>query len=239
MKILSIGNSFSTDAQRYVHKISVLNGHPIKTVNLYIGGCPLRTHYFNMLENEKRYDFQFNGESTGLNVTIKDALMSDAWDYVTFQQASTYSPNYETYEPYLPGLSEYVSVYAPQAKQIIHQTWQYSEEKLLEKKWDMTPDEMFENLKKAYKKAEKLIYADGIINSGELINTLIKNGITEPHRDGYHLSLGAGRLAVGLLWYVYLTGANSNEVILPETDKPVTKEEIQIIRKSVSEVIAK
>ena len=239
MKILSIGNSFSDDAHRYIHEISQLNGNPIKTVNLYIGGCSLRTHYFNMLENLKRYDFNFNGMSTGLLVTIKDALMSDTWDYVTFQQASTNSPNYETYEPYLPALSEYVSVYAPQAKQLIHQTWQYSEEKILEKKWDMTPDEMFKNLKEAYKKAAKLIDADGIINSGELINTLIKNGIPAPHRDGYHLSHAAGRLAVGLLWYVYLTGANPEEVILPATDKPITEEEIKIVRKSVVEVIGK
>ena len=101
MKILSIGNSFSTDAQRYLNRISRLNSCQIKSVNLYIGGCPLRRHYFNVLENEKAYDFQFNGESTGLLVSIKDALKSDAWDYVTLQQASTYSPIWESYEPYL------------------------------------------------------------------------------------------------------------------------------------------
>ena len=131
MKILSIGNSFSTDAQRYLNRISRLNSCQIKSVNLYIGGCPLRRHYFNVLENEKAYDFQFNGESTGLLVSIKDALKSDAWDYVTLQQASTYSPIWESYAPYLETIAEYVKKYAPQAKLVVHKTWAYSAEHIV------------------------------------------------------------------------------------------------------------
>ena len=134
MKILSIGNSFSQDAQRYIHNMAKLNGDSIKTVNLYIGGCSLRQHYFNILENAKKYEFQFNGEPTGLPVTAKDALMSDSWDYVTLQQASHYSTKWETYEPYLPKIAEFVRLYAPQAKILIHQTWQYDEKMLLERK---------------------------------------------------------------------------------------------------------
>ncbi len=38
LKILSIGNSFSQDAQRYLYDISKSNGEEIKNVNLYIGG---------------------------------------------------------------------------------------------------------------------------------------------------------------------------------------------------------
>ena len=49
MKILAIGNSFSEDACRYIHKIAAADGQNIKTVNLYIGGCPLKTHYYNIL----------------------------------------------------------------------------------------------------------------------------------------------------------------------------------------------
>ena len=64
IKILSIGNSFSQDAQHYLHRISVAAEMPIKSVNLYIGGCNLRMHYFNMLENEKAYRFEYNGENT-------------------------------------------------------------------------------------------------------------------------------------------------------------------------------
>lgn len=238
MRILSIGNSFSQNAQRYIHKISVLNGKPIKTVNLYIGGCSLRRHYFNILENIKDYEFQFNGVPTGLRVTAKDVLMSDAWDYVTFQQASINSTDIDTFLPYILELSEYTKKYAPKAKQIIHQTWAYSDEIVKRNNRFNNPTEMLEEIKKSYKKAKDAINACGIIPAGDLISALIKNGISSPHSDGHHLNGGAGQLAVGLLWYSYFTGDNPNDVILPDTDLPVTENEINIIRKSVAEVLA-
>ena len=239
MKILSIGNSFSQDAQRYIHKISKLNGNPIKTVNLYIGGCSLRTHYFNMLENNKKYLFEFNGEGTGIYVSIKEALMSDEWDFVTFQQASFHSPKMESYEPYLSELSAYVKKYAPQAKQLIHQTWAYSDVHVEKTGVTDTREDMFNSLCECYDKAAKEIGADGLIPTGKLVERLIINGIDTPYRDGYHLSLGAGRLAAGLLWYCFFTGANADEVILPVPDEPVSEEEILIIRKSVKQILSK
>ena len=125
MKILSIGNSFSQDAQRYLYRLAKREGVAMKTVNLYIGGCSLRTHYLNILDDMEAYDFQFNGESTGLKVSIREALRSCAWDYVTLQQASGYSARFETYAPYIEALAAYVKKYCPTAKILIHQTWAY------------------------------------------------------------------------------------------------------------------
>lgn len=237
MKILSIGNSFSTDAQRYLNRISRLNSCQIKSVNLYIGGCPLRRHYFNVLENEKAYDFQFNGESTGLLVSIKDALKSDAWDYVTLQQASTYSPVWESYEPYLETIAEYVKKYAPQAKLVVHKTWAYSAEHIVNKGMAGTREDMYNALSVCYDKMAQAIDTALMIPSGDVVEALIRNGITAPHRDGYHLSLGAGRLAVALLWYSLFSGEDPYEVNLPALDVPTTDEEIAIVRKSVAEVL--
>ena len=45
MKVLAIGNSFSNDAMRYLHEIAKADGVDMKTVNLFIGGCPLSRHY--------------------------------------------------------------------------------------------------------------------------------------------------------------------------------------------------
>ena len=60
MNVLSIGNSFSQDAQRYIHHLAKKDGFEMRTANLYIGGCPLRTHYLNVLDDEKSYVFEFN-----------------------------------------------------------------------------------------------------------------------------------------------------------------------------------
>ena len=48
MKVLAIGNSFSNDAMRYLHGIAKADGVDMKTVNLFIGGCPLSRHYANI-----------------------------------------------------------------------------------------------------------------------------------------------------------------------------------------------
>ena len=239
MKILSIGNSFSQDAQRYLHKISVAAGKPIKAVNLYIGGCSLRTHYFNMLEDAKKYAFEFNGESTKIFVTIKEALMSDEWDYVTLQQASPVSPDFTTYQPYLSELYAYVKKYAPQAKILIHETWAYDKNaavKLASAKCE-TAEEMFEKVIPAYERAAKEINADGIIRAGEAINEAIKGGIECPYRDGFHLSKGAGRYLIALLWACYLTGITPEDVPAIELDEEITDQELEIIRSSVKKII--
>ena len=48
MKILSIGNSFSQDAHKWLHKLAKQNGCDLSTCNLYIGGCPLDRHFRNL-----------------------------------------------------------------------------------------------------------------------------------------------------------------------------------------------
>ena len=48
MKVLSVGNSFSVDCQRYVREIAAGNGKEITLGNLYIGGCSLERHCENM-----------------------------------------------------------------------------------------------------------------------------------------------------------------------------------------------
>ena len=122
MKILSIGNSFSQDATRYLHRMAADNGIDLKTVNLYIGGCSLKTHYYNILDDAKKYLMEFNGFSTGFYVSIKEALMSDEWDYVTVQQASHLSYKPESYQPYLNELAAYIKKYCPHTKILVHQT---------------------------------------------------------------------------------------------------------------------
>ena len=123
MKILSIGNSFSQDAHRYLHRLAKADGCAIKTVNLYIGGCSLESHYINMLDDNAAYDFEFNGERTGIKVSIRQALVSDSWDYVTLQQVSHRSAMPESYFPYIEALADYVRKYCPHTRILIHETW--------------------------------------------------------------------------------------------------------------------
>ena len=239
MKILSIGNSFSQDAQRYLHRLALKEGVNLKTVNLYIGGCPLRRHYLNMLDDNAAYDFQFNGESTGLKVSIRQAIVSDNWDYITLQQASHESAKPDSYTPYIEELAEYVRVYCPKAKLLIHQTWAYEtgSVKLQGQERFATDAEMFAAVEDAYNKAAALIEADGLIPAGKAMLTAAQTGIEKIHRDTYHASLGAGRYLLALCWFKYLTGKDISENNFNDFDDPVTEEERKIVIAAVNSVL--
>ena len=236
MKILSIGNSFSEDAQRYLHRLAKKDGIYFKTVNLYIGGCSLRTHYLNALEDNEAYAFQFNGENTGLPTSIKKALVSDDWDVVTLQQASHYSAKYETYTPYIENLVEYVKKYCPHAKIYIHQTWAYENgsDRLINVGGYATAKDMFESIRNAYEQAAKLVKADGVIPSGEAMFNATQMGIEKIHRDTFHASLGAGRYLLALTWYKALTGKDILENDFEDFDVPVSNTERNIVIKAVN-----
>jgi hypothetical protein len=227
MKVLAIGNSFSSDAMRYLHNIAKADGTEMKTVNLFIGGCPLSRHYANMHNDAADYDFEFNGERTGIKVSIRQALQSDVWDVVTLQQASSLSIDYNTYQPYLGALADYVRIHAPKAKIMLHQTWAYEQDsdRLTKELGYKNQTEMFDDLKSAYAKAAQKLGGMELIPSGEMFQNLIKAGAGHIHRDTFHASLGLGRLALGYVWYETLTGKNCADNSFAEFDEPVTEQD--------------
>jgi len=236
MKILSIGNSFSEDAQRYLHRLAKHDGVNMKTVNLYIGGCSLRTHYLNMLDDNPDYEFQFNGEKTGLKVSIRQLLASDDWDYITLQQASHFSPYHETYTPYIEELAEYVREYCPHSKILIHNTWAYEDgsDKLFNVAKFETGKDMLKSVNASYEKAAEAINADGIIPCGNAMMNALDLGMEKIHRDTFHAGWGAGRYLLALTWYKYLTGNDISNNTFNDFDAPVTDEERAIVIKAVN-----
>jgi len=107
MKILSIGNSFSTDATTYLHELALSTDLDLQVVNLYIGGCSLQTHWFNAESNTPAYSYELNGNSTGRMTSIKSALTECNWDVVTLHQASLFSGVEESYYPYFENMLAY------------------------------------------------------------------------------------------------------------------------------------
>lgn len=241
MNVLAIGNSFSCDATRYLYGIARAAKTELNVVNLSIGGCPLSKHYKNILGDEKKYTLLFNGQSTDFLVSIKEALLSRNWDYIVFQQASRFSVDYKTYQPYLNELSAYAKKCAPEAKQVIHQTWAYEQgtQLLHEVMGYADQKDMFSDVKKAYDEAAKDIKAEFIIPSGEIMQALINVGVEKVHRDGHHASLGLGRYAMALLWFIMLTGKNVKDNAFNDFDVFVSDEEIAIAKKCAAEVAAK
>ncbi len=217
MKVLSIGNSFSEDAQAYLHKLALECGIEIDSVNLFIGGCSLVTHYNNIMENKVAYMVEENGVRTEKWASVSSALDNEIYDIITLQQASSSSGMPQTYIPYLVEIYNFVKEKQPSAKIYFHQTWAYEidSEHSGFANYNHSQTEMFRRIVDASQMASKLISAP-IIPSGSVIQSIrdtvegfdYKNGGLSLCRDGFHLSLDYGRFSAAATWIKCLTGKN-------------------------------
>lgn len=241
MDILSIGNSFSQDAQRYLHRIAQRDDFTLNSFNLFIGGCSLQQHYRNMCSDEKTYTLEMNGESTDFLVSLKEALTNRPWDVITMQQVSQQSPDYHSFQPYLDELTDYVRRTVPNAKIAIHQTWAYHRDNHVMREHLGFADhhQMLSKVVEAYQEAAEHIGADYLIPSGEVMGALLKSGIQNVHRDMLHASNGLGRFALGLTWYTVLTGRSIENIALCRFDEEITPEEQAIAKACVTRICQK
>lgn len=246
MKILAIGNSFSDDASTYLHAIAQAAGIDLKIISLCIGGCPLKLHWENALSGAKAYSARINGQDTETPFSIEEALESDHFDFITFQQGSILSGKPDTYSPYIENLYLFVKAICPDTEILIHQTWAYEKcyERLSE--YNCSSDYMFDSIKHAYSMAaESLGELSGapvrIIPCGEAMQLARANplfatefGDNSPlslNHDGYHASLLYGRYLLGAVWYEVLTGKG----IFKNSYKPEgTEDEIIDVLKQVA-----
>ena len=236
MKILSIGNSFSHDAHRYLHGMAKQEGVDLQTVNLFIGGCSLETHYNNLINNLAAYDYEENGGESSGKASIDQALQEGGWDVVTLQQASHLSTKSETYYPYITCLAKHVRKNCPNAKICIHQTWAYDNgSDRLKSLGYSSADEMFEDIKKSYALASEAIEADGMIYSGEAMIKALNCGINV-YRDSFHAGFGTGRYLLGLVWYKTITGKDVSGISFDAFDEYVSESDRKKIIKIVNEV---
>ena len=125
MEILSIGNSFSQDAQRFLHSIAAADGTELNCANLYVGGCSLEQHAAFLESGEPVYDWEWDGAPTGQKISLQAAVESRPWDIITLQQASHLSGVPDSYFPYLEQLTAYLRQVQPQAALYLHETWAY------------------------------------------------------------------------------------------------------------------
>jgi hypothetical protein len=175
LKILTIGNSFANNAVTYLPEIAAAEGQPVLIGRANLGGASFEKHVKLLKAYEENpsdkagspYTSNFTPPRTpGRKYSLKELLEAERWDVVTIQQASPFSHQYETYEPYAGILIEYIRKHAPQAEIVIHQTWAYREDCPLFSTEGFSQEKMYEGLATAYRKlAEK--YHLRIIPVGE------------------------------------------------------------------------
>lgn len=219
MKILSIGNSFSQDAQKWLHQLAVSAGCELFCANLFIGGCSLERHSRNYESGEVAYDYEINGEFVQ-KISLPEALVKEKWDVITLQQVSGLSGIFASFEPYLSELSAAVREKCPEARILLHKTWAYENGSAHPDfaNYGCSQKKMFEEISKAYNEAAEKTGFE-IIPTGDAIQYLRENvkefnpdGGILLTRDSFHLSFDYGRFAAGLVWLKALTGTNAKAV---------------------------
>ena len=206
-----IGNSFSVDAARYTHQLSVGTDVVIELGVLYVGGCSLEQHIGFIKDGSSPYEWFVNGESTGKYISLKDALLMKYWDYITLQQVSVYSGLVDTFYPYIKELANYVREYQKKATFVLHKTWPYETgfDNTNFAHYNYDRKTMYTCINKAYDYVAKDLGINIIIRSGDVIEKAIEKYGEHFHKDGFHLN-DEGRYLVAL---GFVHTFNGNKII--------------------------
>jgi hypothetical protein len=121
VRLLTVGNSFSRNATRYLGDLARAGGHELVHEPIIVGGASLELHATKAHQRD-------SADTAGLyanGLSLKQMLSARRWDHVTIQQASMKSHDLETYRPFAQQLRDIIRQHAPQAKLLVHQTWAY------------------------------------------------------------------------------------------------------------------
>ncbi|MBD3241414.1 MAG: DUF4886 domain-containing protein [Chitinivibrionales bacterium] len=155
--ILTIGNSFAENATRYIPQLLAAAGDSDLVIGkANLGGCSLEKHW-NLVEqcaqlpDVNPYWLRYAGDGPeAQQVTLREALAAQTWDFVTLQQVSHDSWRPETYQPHFDNLLALVRECAPGAQPVVHQTWAYRSDALFFEEHGIDQAMMHERLVAAY-----------------------------------------------------------------------------------------
>ncbi len=245
LKILTIGNSFSEDTMEHVASIAKnLGVEKIKLGNLYAGGCSIKQHHRHATEDIPLYLYHQNDGSgwTHTNeVSIKTALESDDWDWVTIQPGTGDGSRHtseESYDKLLPLLEFIKARVSSKTKIAFNLTWVGDP--------NCTHPEIVSyggDQKVLYNKIVNMVkevvvpidMIDLIVPTGRAVQNarlMVDYSLT---RDNFHMSYDKGRFLAGLTFFRAITGISINNIeYVPDG---VDKEFLRIAIKAVNMAI--
>lgn len=230
IRILAIGNSFSTDAvENYLHQLAEASGKQTIIGNMFIGGCTLERHYNNAQNNAADYSYVKVGldgvKVSTPNTTLETALKDEKWDYVSLQQSSPLSGQYDTCTPYLADLITYIKGLAPEGVKLVwHQTWAYAANCTNSGFANYNKDQMtmYNAIVNAARQAYTNYGFDILVPSGTAVQNARTTFIGDRmNRDGYHLNVYYGRYTAACTWLEAVLGINpvSNSFVAPNVNE--------------------
>lgn len=237
-KFLIVGNSFSNDVMEYVYDIASAAGvRDMVLGNLYIGNCSLVTHLKHAKADDGAYTYYTNDFGTWIKTSkykLSDAVKSENWDFIAFQQAPQTCGMVDTYKD----LEELRSIVAenctnPKVEFVWHMTWACA---------DSYTGSLFNN----YQMSQEVMY-NAIIDAtkwgvftNDKISRVIPNGTIMQNirtsywgdticRDGLHLSLPYGRILGGIGIVAATVGIDFDKIDLSDVQSKLADDEENFI----------
>lgn len=236
-KLLMIGNSFSWNANEYMQRIADSSGADFIVGNLNYGGCSFEMHK-DFFENARKvYAFEYTRKETLVDVDVDTALFADDWTHISIQQVSGKAGQFDTYQPYMDYVYDYVRSRVPNAEIIIHQTWAYQKDSEHGDfpRYDRNQEYMFKCIKEAYLKAADVLGVKKIVPSGEAFQLARATEIGDTLcADGFHANV-KGKYLAGGAFFETVTGIPIYETTFrPEG---ITDAEFSILRDCIHNAV--
>ena len=247
IKILAIGNSFSTDCMEYLYDIASSAGvENIVLGNLYYAGCSLQEHLNFAKSESAEYKYYKNTAGTWVNVgkySMKTALSDESWDYISFQQTSKTCGLQSSYGTVLTELVDYVEDNNPNdnTKLIWNMTWAYQQDSTHTSfpNYDNSQITMYNMIIDCVNNCiipeERFSIIIPCMTSIQNARTsFIGDTLT---RDGFHLNYYIGRYIVGLTWYAAITDSSIDEIKYYPDPQLITQDMKNVAIESVKNAI--
>ena len=250
LKVLMIGNSYADDTRYYVPWMAeALDFEEVIIGSLYIGGCSVKTHYLNTVDNLAAYDFRcyennrwndfVGGEGT--KQTMEYAIKYQDWDYITIQQASVDSGKADTYNSDLDNLVSYVKKTATKkdVRLVWNMTWAYREGYSVLSEYNQSQLYMYNSIASAVQERIETNPAfEVVLPAGTAVQNARTSYIGDDFNmeDGTHLNFYRGRYIAGLTLFCSLTGYTPDEVSYAPSS--MTRGEILVAKESVKNALA-
>lgn len=230
LRVLSVGNSFSVDTMTHLADVARSAGvERVRLGNLFVGGCSIARHYAHATQDAAVYKYYTNdgaGWESAPDVSIRTAVESEAWDWISIQHGTSDGSRYTLAESYadLPALVRYLKELAPQARIAFNMTWVWESNSGHHEMVAYGGDRatFYRNLTALTQ--EVVLPTPGIdlvSPTGTAAENLRAATETVLTRDRFHLSYGLGRYVAALTFFAALTGMDAKSVSwMPEGVSP-------------------
>ena len=216
LKILVVGNSYSIDAFTHLYDISKSAGKNVIVGIAHFPGGTIEEHV-DAIENTTKLHSYYKWSQAGKGVrqsgvTTKESIQDEDWDFIFFQQSSTDSLSYSTFQPHLSTLKTLVKEFSTNSEVRfgINAIWPRSTSHSSVGD-SATQTQMWKDIIQNYERAMSESELELLIPLG----TAIQNGRSNSYlstvgddltRDGSHLDFGTGRYITALTVFITLFG---------------------------------